>query len=127
MTEEKYKSIIDRIRDKQPLMTNPQKLAADIMSSIQSEQRKKPRTRFFEILSWASSAAAIFLLVLFITEKSASAESPVQGDRKAPCYVSAMRLKNNYGTPDNIKSIIKFKSEQQKKRQTFYSELASRY
>ncbi|MDR1091316.1 MAG: hypothetical protein LBL79_09595 [Prevotella sp.] len=127
MNEEKYKNIIDQIKGKQPVISDPQKLTAGIMSSIQPDQGKKPCVRFLEILSWASSVAVIFLLGLFITEKPVSAKSPVQVDWKAPDYTSALQFEANSDTRDNIESIIRFKSERQRKRQFFYSKLAGRY
>lgn len=127
MNDEKYKILIEQIKEIQPVMANPQKLTADIMSSVQSTGVKKTGTRFLMIISWASSVAAVLLLALFITEKSASVESPVQSKWSVPNYASLEQIEVEADSQDNIKSVVRFKAERQKERESFYSKLANKY
>ncbi|MFV0536194.1 MAG: hypothetical protein ACK5M3_02355 [Dysgonomonas sp.] len=126
MNDEKYKILIKQIKEKEPVLTDPQKLTADIMSSVQSTGVKKIGTRFLMIISWASSVAAILLLALLITEKSVSAESPVQSEWSVPNYVSLAQIETKADSRNNIRSVIQFKLERQKERESFYSKLASK-
>lgn len=127
MNDEKYKILIEQIKEKQPVLTDPQKLTADIMSSVQSPQTSKTGIRFLEIISWASSVAAVLLLALFITEHPTSAESAIRTEWGTPNYASSTQFETKSDSQENIRSVVKFKLERQKERESFYSKLASRY
>lgn len=66
--EEKYKKLIDKLKNIEPVLDNPEVLTEKIMSSLKTDRRNKLKEVILFARPWLS-AAAIFLTGLFIYQK----------------------------------------------------------
>ena len=69
MTEDKkYEEWLNEVRNRQPVLTNPEQLTADILKRASDISRSKTKNQIRLIGSWVTGIAATILLCLLITE-----------------------------------------------------------
>lgn len=87
--DKQYEEWLSELKNKQPILKNPEELTTAILNSIPSSpSHPKPGRRKFLIGAWLSGLAAAVLLLLFIND----------------AYLSPMPQQNEYGDWQNSTS-----------------------
>lgn len=80
--DRKYEEWLNEIRSKQPVLNNPDQLAADIMQRVSG--MRKPQKNLHLFGSWLSGIAAAILLCFLLTE---TMRMPVPSDCENPRFI----------------------------------------
>lgn len=125
-SDQEYDKLIGKIRSMQPVLDEPDKFSKEIMDSIRSSPTIRAN-RVLKVVSWVSSIAALFLIVLLFSEQPIAEDSTLNNVN--PNYVSLSENKSfskENDIEDQIDCLIQQKQERQRKREFFYSEIADK-
>ncbi len=119
--EQKYDTLIARIRNTTPRLSDPQRLTADIMTSVEKLSQPPKPSRALRSITWISSVAALFFMGLFLTEHSISTPTSVQHTATLN-YIS-------YSPTDKAHFVtsVKEKRETRERTKTFYKNMITKY
>lgn len=121
--DEKYKKLIDNIKSKKPELDTPQNLTSEILSAIEMLPKKQVPNRYLRIVSWTSSVAAVFLLGLFLSERSTPIASPSQKTYNYP-LMSQINIED-VSKIDKLNEIVREKIKLRKERESFYANIST--
>jgi len=129
--DDKYSELINQIKTLDVKLPNEQELAEKIIASIEFLAQKKNDNKILRIISFASSIAASLLIGLFIIEQYfTSINMECESLNTTSVYAVPFPEKNIYcektNTPYDFNKWIQIK-ERQAKRQSFYSNIISKY
>lgn len=80
--DRKYEEWLNEIRRRQPVLNNPDQLAADVMQKVSGKRKPKKSLHLFG--SWLSGIAAAILLCFLLTE---TMRMPIQSDYENPRFI----------------------------------------
>lgn len=108
----KYDELIDKLASQMPELADADAFCDDIMERLPERNLNEKRVDWIGILRWTTSIAAVFLLVLFIEQKSSSPtlnEEPDYTHSIVSLQSSFEQINNSTSISETINRIVKEK------------------
>lgn len=141
--DEQYEQWLEKLRDTMPVLSDPDKLALDILRAVDHLPQKvrKRNGRGWKIMSWLSATAAGFLLCLLLSETAFfSGSGEMEQQVITSTNVSVMKQRFLYPFPQcevkglslqekslHLSAIWRSRQEAERKRKKVLYEILSSY